>query len=153
MVYQKGLYDRGNAFPDKVLLLVYPFSVCTMQCLYSPLCALWIKKLSWLRQNTLPAPHDPAINCVPVHRFLSPGCARLLSEWLKWCGGRTVKKWFATLIDDLKFLGAECKREFSDLDITPASEVPENLSRPKKAYVPFNVYVPSTNIQFYRRRR
>ena len=64
-----------------------------------------------------------------------------------------MKKWFATLIDDLKFLGAECKREFSDLDITPASEVPENLSRPKKAYVPFTVYVPSTNIQFYRRRR
>jgi EAL domain-containing protein (putative c-di-GMP-specific phosphodiesterase class I) len=25
MVYLKGLYDGGNAFPDKVLLLVYPF--------------------------------------------------------------------------------------------------------------------------------
>ncbi len=28
-----------------------------------------------------------------------------------------MKQWFATLIDDLKFLGAECKREFSDLEI------------------------------------
>lgn len=87
----------------------------------SHFCALWIKKLSWLRQNTLPAPHDPAINCVPVHRFLSPGCARLLSEWLKWCGGRTVKKWLATLIDDLKFLRAEFKREFSVLGIPPVT--------------------------------
>ena len=63
-----------------------------------------------------------------------------------------MKKWFETLIDDLKFLGREFKREFSDLEITPASEVPESLSRPKKAYVPFNVYVPSTNVLFYRRR-
>ena len=30
-----------------------------------------------------------------------------------------MKKWLATLIDDLKFLGAEFKREFSDLGITP----------------------------------
>ena len=29
-----------------------------------------------------------------------------------------MKEWFATLIDDLKFLGAEFKREFSDLGIT-----------------------------------
>ncbi|WP_207106303.1 hypothetical protein, partial [Escherichia sp. 14.0985] len=57
MVYPKGLYDLGNAFPDKVLLLVYQFSVCTMQCLYHPLCELWIKKLSWLCPDTLPAPH------------------------------------------------------------------------------------------------
>lgn len=28
-----------------------------------------------------------------------------------------MKEWFATLIDDLKFLGAEFKREFSDLEI------------------------------------
>lgn len=63
-----------------------------------------------------------------------------------------MKQWFATLIDDLKFLGAKCKREFSDLEITPASEAQENLSRPKKAHVPFNVYVPSTNVLFYRRR-
>lgn len=63
-----------------------------------------------------------------------------------------MKQWFATLVDDLKFLGAEFKREFSDLEITPASEEPESLSRPKKAYVPFNVYVPSTNVLFYRRR-
>ncbi len=26
-----------------------------------------------------------------------------------------MKQWFVTLIDDLKFLGAEFKREFSDL--------------------------------------
>lgn len=64
-----------------------------------------------------------------------------------------MKEWFATLVEDLKFLGTECKREFSDLEITSASEVQENLSRPKTAYVPFNVYVPSTNILFYRRRR
>jgi hypothetical protein len=32
------------------------------------------KNLSWLRPDTQPAPHDPAINCVPVHRFLSPDC-------------------------------------------------------------------------------
>ena len=30
-----------------------------------------------------------------------------------------MKKWLATLIDDLKVLGAEFKREFSDLGITP----------------------------------
>ena len=28
-----------------------------------------------------------------------------------------MKEWFATLIDDLKFLGTEFKREFSDLEI------------------------------------
>jgi len=32
-----------------------------------------------------------------------------------------VKEWFATLIDDLKFLGAEFKKEFSDLGITPVT--------------------------------
>lgn len=32
-----------------------------------------------------------------------------------------MQKWFATLIDDLKFLGAEFKREFSDLGITPVT--------------------------------
>lgn len=32
-----------------------------------------------------------------------------------------MKEWFATLIDDLKFLGAEFKREFSDLGITPVT--------------------------------
>jgi hypothetical protein len=32
-----------------------------------------------------------------------------------------VKEWFATLIDDLKFLGADFKREFSDLGITPVT--------------------------------
>ena len=32
-----------------------------------------------------------------------------------------MKKWLATLIDDLKFLGAEFKREFSDLGITPVT--------------------------------
>ena len=32
-----------------------------------------------------------------------------------------MNEWFATLIDDLKFLGAECKREFSDLGITPVT--------------------------------
>ncbi|EDV4653914.1 hypothetical protein R673_004589 [Salmonella enterica subsp. enterica serovar Anatum] len=30
-----------------------------------------------------------------------------------------MKEWFAILIDDLKFLGAQFKREFSDLEITP----------------------------------
>lgn len=30
-----------------------------------------------------------------------------------------MKQWFAIFINDLKFLGAECKREFSDLEITP----------------------------------
>lgn len=30
-----------------------------------------------------------------------------------------MNEWFATLIDDLKFLGAECKREFLDLEIRP----------------------------------
>lgn len=30
-----------------------------------------------------------------------------------------MKEWFATLIDDLKFLGAEFKREFSELEIRP----------------------------------
>lgn len=30
-----------------------------------------------------------------------------------------MKEWFATLIYDLKFLGAEFKREFSDLEIRP----------------------------------
>ncbi len=28
-----------------------------------------------------------------------------------------MNEWFATLIDDLKFLGAECKREFLDLEM------------------------------------
>ncbi|EBX3677271.1 hypothetical protein DRU86_24985 [Salmonella enterica subsp. enterica serovar Weltevreden] len=32
-----------------------------------------------------------------------------------------MKEWFATLIDDLKFLGAEFKKEFSDLGITPVT--------------------------------
>lgn len=32
-----------------------------------------------------------------------------------------MNEWFATLIDDLKFLGAEFKREFSDLGITPVT--------------------------------
>ncbi|MBA8563700.1 hypothetical protein HVV49_23475 (plasmid) [Citrobacter freundii] len=32
-----------------------------------------------------------------------------------------MKQWFVTLIDDLKFLGAEFKREFSDLGITPVT--------------------------------
>ncbi|EDA5892438.1 TPA: hypothetical protein OR085_004243 [Escherichia coli] len=32
-----------------------------------------------------------------------------------------MKKWLATLIDDLKFLGADFKREFSDLGITPVT--------------------------------
>ncbi|EDP9826640.1 hypothetical protein QE94_004509 [Salmonella enterica subsp. enterica] len=32
-----------------------------------------------------------------------------------------VKEWFATLIDDLKFLGAEFKSEFSDLEIRPTT--------------------------------
>lgn len=76
MVYQKCLYDRGKALPDKVLRQVYPFSVCTMQCLYFPLSRIMDKK------NVMAAPHDPAINCVPVHRFLSLVCARLLSERL-----------------------------------------------------------------------
>lgn len=30
-----------------------------------------------------------------------------------------MKEWFATLINDLKFLGTEFKREFSDLEIRP----------------------------------
>ena len=30
-----------------------------------------------------------------------------------------MNEWFATLIDDLKFLGAECKREVLDLEIRP----------------------------------
>lgn len=30
-----------------------------------------------------------------------------------------MKEWFSTLIDDLKFLGAEFKKEFSDLEIRP----------------------------------
>ncbi len=30
-----------------------------------------------------------------------------------------MKEWFATLFDDLKFLGAEFKREFSDLESSP----------------------------------
>lgn len=63
-----------------------------------------------------------------------------------------MKKWFTTLIDDLKFLGSEVKKEFSVLEITPASEVHENPSRPKTAYVPHNVKVPMTNMLFYRRR-
>ncbi|EEW2405716.1 hypothetical protein D9H24_24015 [Escherichia coli] len=63
MVYQKGLYDRGNAFPDKVLLLVYPFSVCTMQCLYFPLCALWIKK------TVMAAPKHPASASRPRNKL------------------------------------------------------------------------------------
>ena len=32
-----------------------------------------------------------------------------------------MKEWFATLVDGLKFLGTECKREFSDLGITPVT--------------------------------
>lgn len=32
-----------------------------------------------------------------------------------------MKEWFATLIDDLKFLCAEFKKEFSDLGITPVT--------------------------------
>lgn len=36
-----------------------------------PLSCIMDKKQSWLRPDTLPAPHDPAINCVPVHRFIS----------------------------------------------------------------------------------
>ena len=32
-----------------------------------------------------------------------------------------MKKWLATLIDDLKFLGAEFKREFSDLGSPPVT--------------------------------
>ncbi|VAK79326.1 Uncharacterised protein [Enterobacter cloacae] len=61
-----------------------------------------------------------------------------------------MKKWFATLLDDLKFLGSEVKKEFSDLEITPASEVPNNPSRPKSAYVPYSAKNPTTNIKFYR---
>ncbi|HDS3501251.1 TPA: hypothetical protein QIR73_002120 [Enterobacter cloacae] len=63
-----------------------------------------------------------------------------------------MKKWLSTFVDDLKYLGAEVKREFSDLEVTPASELPENPSRPKTAYVPYSVKVPATNMQFYRRR-
>lgn len=62
-----------------------------------------------------------------------------------------MKQWFATLIGDLKFLGAECKREFSDLEITPASELKNNRSCDEPAYVPYDVYVPSTLHVFYRR--
>ncbi len=32
-----------------------------------------------------------------------------------------MKKWLATFIDDLKFLGAEFKREFSDLGSPPVT--------------------------------
>ena len=32
-----------------------------------------------------------------------------------------MKEWFATLIDDLKFLWAEFKREFSDLGSPPVT--------------------------------
>lgn|GEM_PF-5474192 len=63
-----------------------------------------------------------------------------------------MKEWFATLIDDLKFLGAECKREFSDLELTPASELPKNPSRPETAYVPFYVKVPGTNAPYIRKK-
>lgn len=63
MVYQKGLYDRGNAFPDKVLLLVYPFSVCTMQCLYFPLLRVMDKK------TVMAAPKHPASASRPRNKL------------------------------------------------------------------------------------
>ena len=34
-----------------------------------------------------------------------------------------MKEWFATLIDDLKFLGSEVKREFGSLETIPDTEV------------------------------
>lgn len=82
MIYPKHWSEGCNAAQDKGLRLVYPFPVRVTR--YQPLSlgCVMDKDLSWLRPDTLPAPYGPAINCVPVHRFLSPVCARLLSKWL-----------------------------------------------------------------------
>lgn len=80
MVYPKYCSDGCNVAQDKGLRLVYPFSVCVTRYQSLSLLGVMEKDLSWLRPDTLPAPHDPAINCGSVHRFLSPVCARLLSE-------------------------------------------------------------------------
>ncbi|ELF04881.1 hypothetical protein [Escherichia coli] len=61
-----------------------------------------------------------------------------------------MKEWFATLIDDLKFLGSEVKREFGSLETIPDAEVKNNAQPPVPVYIPFDLKCPGTNIKFYR---
>lgn len=69
MVYPKPCPEGCYAAQDKGLRLVYPFSVCVTRYQHLTLPGVMDKRFVMAAPRTLPAPHDPAINCVSVHRF------------------------------------------------------------------------------------
>ncbi|CAH6290822.1 MULTISPECIES: hypothetical protein [Citrobacter] len=61
-----------------------------------------------------------------------------------------MKKWLATLIDDLKFLGSEVKKECTNLEVTPAANATDTAKPHMPVYIPFDSKCAGTNVKFYR---
>lgn len=84
MVSLKGLYDGGNAFPDKVFLLVYPF-FCLLDAMpVSPTFRV-MDKITVMAAPRHPASASRSRNKLRARSPLF--FASLLSEWLKLCEG------------------------------------------------------------------